>query len=77
MGFNGRVTRRIVVIGGGIVGAAMAASVAESGRLDVTVLERGPHDQLLGRPAVTADNLPLVGPVEEIAGLWMAGGCVT
>jgi glycine/D-amino acid oxidase-like deaminating enzyme len=39
-----------MVIGGGIVGAALAAYLAEHGRRDVTVLERGPRDRLLVPP---------------------------
>jgi len=36
-----RVTRRVVVIGAGIVGAALAAELAGRDGLAVTVLERG------------------------------------
>lgn len=41
-------TRRVVVIGGGIVGAAVAAGLSRHQRIDVTVVERGPEQRLLG-----------------------------
>jgi len=54
-------TRHIVVIGGGIVGAAVAAYLTESGGLDVTVLERGPHDRLLGSTGYAPGFVGLLG----------------
>lgn len=47
MGRSG-VTRRIVIVGGGIVGAALAAYLSEADGIAVTVLEAGPRDRLLG-----------------------------
>lgn len=41
-------TRRILIVGAGIVGSALAAGLAEVGQVSVTVLEAGPADQLLG-----------------------------
>ena len=41
-------TRRVVVIGGGIVGAAVADGLSRCDGIDVTVVERGPEGRLLG-----------------------------
>jgi glycine/D-amino acid oxidase-like deaminating enzyme len=42
------VSRRIAIVGGGIVGACLAAELAERGLRDVTVIEQGPEDRLIG-----------------------------
>jgi glycine/D-amino acid oxidase-like deaminating enzyme len=40
--------RHVVIAGAGIVGAALAAELSAEDGLDVTVVERGPRDRLLG-----------------------------
>ncbi len=54
-------TRRVVVIGAGIVGAALAAELAGRDGLAVTVLERGPHDRLLGSTGHAPGLVGLLG----------------
>lgn len=41
-------TRRVVIIGGGIVGAAIADGLSHHEEIDVTIIERGPEGRLLG-----------------------------
>lgn len=41
-------TRRVVIIGGGIVGSGVAAGLSGFEGIDVTVIERGPDGRLLG-----------------------------
>lgn len=40
--------RHVVIVGAGIVGAALAAELSAEDGLDVTVVERGPRDRMLG-----------------------------
>ncbi len=47
-GYTRGVTRGIVIIGGGIVGSALAAFLSENDGLQVTVLEAGPPQRLVG-----------------------------
>ena len=42
------VDRRVVVIGAGVAGTAVAAELASTGQVAVSVLERGPADRLVG-----------------------------
>lgn len=57
-------TRRVVVVGAGIVGSALAASLTESGDVAVTVLEAGPADRLVGS---TGHAPGFVGLLNEVA----------
>lgn len=61
IGLIGPVTRLIVVIGGGIVGAALAANLTEHDGWTVTVLERGPGDRLLGSTGHAPGFMGLLG----------------
>ena len=46
--FSGDVRRRVVVIGAGITGSAVAAELAAADQAAVTVVERGPQGRLVG-----------------------------
>ncbi len=61
-------SRRIVVIGGGITGAALAAALSEDNAVAVTVLERGPRERLLGSTGHVAAADALSQRVELVAG---------
>ena len=54
-------SRRIVVVGGGVVGASLAASLIERAGLAVTVLERGPRDRLVGSTGHAPGFVGLLG----------------
>ena len=55
-------TRQIVVIGAGIVGAALASDLSErSDDLQIIVLEQGPSDQLLGSTGHAPGFVGLLG----------------
>ncbi len=55
------VSRRVVVIGGGIVGVAVAAALAEGEDVAVTVLERGPRGRLPGSTGHAPGFVGLLG----------------
>jgi glycine/D-amino acid oxidase-like deaminating enzyme len=53
--------RRVVVIGAGIVGAALAAELAVAEGVEVTVIERGPENRLLGSTGHAPGVVGLLG----------------
>ena len=55
--------RRVVIVGAGIVGTALAAYLGERSGLDITVLERGPGDLLLGSTGHAPGFLGLLNEV--------------
>lgn len=55
--------RRVVIVGAGIVGTALAAYLGERSGLDITVLERGPGDRLLGSTGHAPGFLGLLNEV--------------
>jgi glycine/D-amino acid oxidase-like deaminating enzyme len=57
-----RMTRRIVVIGAGVVGSAVAAELTRAARVSVTVVEQGSREQL---PGSTGHAPGLVGLLAE------------
>lgn len=61
--------RRVVVIGGGIVGAAVAAHLSEHATVAVTLLERGPVDRLLGSTGHAPGFVGLLGEAPVATGL--------
>jgi len=54
-------TRQIVVIGAGIVGAALASDLSERNDLQIIVLEQGPSDRLLGSTGHAPGFVGLLG----------------
>jgi glycine/D-amino acid oxidase-like deaminating enzyme len=62
-------TRRIVVIGGGVVGSAVAAELTRDDRVSVTVVERGPGDRLVGSTRHAPGVVGLLGQAPVLTGL--------
>jgi len=63
------VTRRIVIVGGGIVGAALAAYLSEADGLAVTVLERGPRERLVGSTGLAPGFVGLLNEASVVTDL--------
>jgi len=65
----GAVSRQVVIIGGGIVGAALAAYLCEHEGVDVTVIERGPNNRLVGSTGLAPGFVGLLGETPVMTGL--------
>jgi glycine/D-amino acid oxidase-like deaminating enzyme len=64
-----QMTRRIVVIGGGVVGSAVAAELTRDDRVSVTVVERGPGDRLVGSTRHAPGVVGLLSEAPVLTGL--------
>ncbi|WCB91547.1 Dimethylglycine oxidase [Baekduia alba] len=62
-------SRRVVIVGGGIVGAALAAELSVHDRLDVVVVERGPASRLLGSTGHAPGFVGLLGDTQAMTEL--------
>lgn len=64
--------RRVVIIGGGIVGAAVADGLARHDQIDVTVIDRGPADSLLGSTGHAPGFISLLSEAPTLSTLAVA-----
>lgn len=65
-------TRRVVIIGGGIVGAAIADGLCRRDGIDVTVVERGPEGRLLGSTGHAPGFVSLLSESSTLSALAVA-----
>jgi glycine/D-amino acid oxidase-like deaminating enzyme len=65
-------TRRVVIIGGGIVGAAIADGLSRRDGIDVTVVERGPEGRLLGSTGHAPGFVSLLSESSTLSALAVA-----
>lgn len=61
--------RRIVIIGAGVVGSAVAAELTRDERVSVTVLEQAPHHRLVGSTGYAPGLVGLLGEAPVLTGL--------
>jgi glycine/D-amino acid oxidase-like deaminating enzyme len=61
--------RRIVIIGAGVVGSAVAAELTRYERVSVTVLEQAPHHRLVGSTGLAPGLVGLLGEAPVLTGL--------
>jgi glycine/D-amino acid oxidase-like deaminating enzyme len=68
-GMEKPMTRRIVVIGGGVVGSAVAVELTRHDRVSVTVVEQAPGDRLVGSTGHAPGLFGLLGQAPVLTGL--------
>ena len=67
--FSGHVRRRVVVVGAGVTGSAVAAELAAEDQMEVTVVERGPRGRLVGSTGHAPGFVGVLGESPVLTGL--------